>query len=151
MLGSIVIWATLPWITGDKYSGRDNVYFTQGFSFLICVVLLLGWLGTQPLRQPYTGVAGTFTVIYFFYFIIFLPQITSIAPIKYVSNFIRWTAFRAQYRLLRKKYPLIISEKRYVELKIWQLEYILRRNKRRNAMHNRRWKNLYSIKRTMKH
>jgi hypothetical protein len=76
MIGAILVWAALPWLAGPYYKGKWDPISTVGFGFNISTVLLLGWLGAQPLREPFLSLASSCTWVYFFYFLAFIPFFT---------------------------------------------------------------------------
>ena len=70
---SISIWLSLPWWMGGEYrqswSTPDEIVYWITISFII----LLGWLGTQPLRSPFLALSLTIIYFYFKYFLYYLP------------------------------------------------------------------------------
>lgn len=76
MLGAILVWAVLPWLAGPYFKGKWDPISIIGYGFNVSTVLLLGWLGAQPLREPFLSLASACTWVYFFYFLAFIPFFT---------------------------------------------------------------------------
>jgi len=74
MVGAILILILLPFINTSKIRSSK---FRPLFSFLywhfIANFLLLGWIGQQPVENPYTEIGFFCTIFYFFTLLIFIP------------------------------------------------------------------------------
>ena len=74
MFAAIAILALLPYIaSGPIRSSSFRPIFKISFWFIFIDSLILGWIGCQPVEDPYVLIGRIATVFYFFYFIIFLP------------------------------------------------------------------------------
>jgi quinol-cytochrome oxidoreductase complex cytochrome b subunit len=77
MFGSILILIILPYLTNPL-----TRYFRPIYKFVFWIILtntiILGWIGCQPVEDPYVLIGQIATAIYFFYFLVFFPILTFI-------------------------------------------------------------------------
>ena len=105
MIGSIMIWAILPWLYGSEYRSTYDILGKLGYWIYISVVLLLGWLGAQPLRSPFLELSLILAYTYFLYFLVYLPVIT--IPNLWIILYI----FRYSHSKLRKHLTIFSKPK----------------------------------------
>ena len=60
---------------------RFNIIFKINFWLFVSNFIILGWLGSKVIEQPYVILAQLCTIYYYFYFIFFLPFLS-----KFSSN-----------------------------------------------------------------
>ncbi len=71
MGGAIVILLLLPVLNKNLTpSALVNPSFKILTYLFFAVFLILGWLGSQPVEQPYIFLSQFCTVLYFFYFVL---------------------------------------------------------------------------------
>lgn len=76
MIGAILILLLLPILhTSQIRSSSFRPFQKKLFWFFVADVLLLGWIGGQPVEDPYVFVGQIATIFYFSYFMIFTPLI----------------------------------------------------------------------------
>jgi quinol-cytochrome oxidoreductase complex cytochrome b subunit len=74
MFASIGILLLLPHITNPPTRGSSfRPIYKMSFWFILGDTSLLGWIGCQPVEDPYILIGQIATVFYFMYFLIFLP------------------------------------------------------------------------------
>nr|UBX38430.1 cytochrome b [Branchinecta paludosa] len=75
LLASILVLMTVPFNFKPKFRGMAFYPAIQMiYWLLICVVILLTWIGARPVEDPYIMVGQVLTVLYFSYFI-FTPHL----------------------------------------------------------------------------
>ena len=76
MVLAIVVLLLLPFInTSVTSSARFRPFFKVFYWFFIIDVVLLGWLGAQPVEAPFILIGQLATVYYFIFLIILIPNI----------------------------------------------------------------------------
>jgi len=76
MIGAILILLILPFVhTSEVRSSSFRPIQKKLFWFFVADVLLLGWLGGQPVEDPYPLIGQIATVFYFGYFLILTPLV----------------------------------------------------------------------------
>lgn len=76
MAGAIVILFILPWVHVSYIrSSSFRPIQKKIFWLFVANFLLLGWIGGQPVEDPYVFVGQMATIFYFSYFIFFTPMI----------------------------------------------------------------------------
>lgn len=74
MLTSILILAALPWIHSTEIrSSRFRPIYKLCYGILLSCCFLLGWIGGMPVEDPYIIIGQSLSIVYFLYFILFLP------------------------------------------------------------------------------
>lgn len=75
MLCAILILFIIPFLSSDLFNipVRFRHTFRKFFWFFIVNFLLLGWIGGQPVEDPYIFLGQIFTFFYFFYFFLIIP------------------------------------------------------------------------------
>ncbi len=74
MLASILILAALPWIHSTEVrSSRFRPIYKLFYGLLLSCCFLLGWIGGMPVEDPYIIIGQSLSLIYFLYFLIFIP------------------------------------------------------------------------------
>lgn len=74
MFASIVILLALPILnTSDIRSSFFRPLHRKLFWFFVANCLVLGWVGSLPVEDPYVFIGRTATFLYFFYFLAILP------------------------------------------------------------------------------
>jgi ubiquinol-cytochrome c reductase cytochrome b subunit len=64
----------LPFInTSNIRSSNFRPIYKKAFWLLFADCVLLGWIGQQPVEDPYVLVGQLASVFFFFYFLIFIP------------------------------------------------------------------------------
>lgn len=92
MVLAILVLLALPFINTSRIlSSRFRPLFKIFYWFFIVDVILLGWLGAQPVEPPFILIGQLATAYYFFYFIVLLPNLG-----KLESGFIDLTVYRQQ-------------------------------------------------------
>ena len=70
LIGSICILFTLPFIRRDHFRGFCNVWADQiYFIFFVSCIIILGWIGSKPVEDPYRNIGALFTIYYFSFFV----------------------------------------------------------------------------------
>lgn len=78
MFSSIAILLILPHLTIETPPTRYfRPLYRLSFWFILSNTLLLGWIGSQPVEEPYIIIGQFCTLFYFVYFIIFIPFLSS--------------------------------------------------------------------------
>lgn len=76
MIGAILILLLLPFLHTSKIrSASFRPLQKKLFWFFVADVLLLGWIGGQPVEDPYVFVGQISTIFYFSYFLILIPLV----------------------------------------------------------------------------
>jgi quinol-cytochrome oxidoreductase complex cytochrome b subunit len=71
---SIIVLIFLPLFNqSDIRSTSFRPILKVSFWFFVSICLLLGWIGGNPIEEPYYQIGQILTVLYFLYFILFLP------------------------------------------------------------------------------
>ena len=79
MFASIGILLALPFITNPPLRGSAfRPIYRLGFWFIVGNTCLLGWIGCQPVEDPYIMIGQCATFFYFFYFLVFLPGLAKL-------------------------------------------------------------------------
>jgi quinol-cytochrome oxidoreductase complex cytochrome b subunit len=79
MFSSIIVLFFLPFfVQRDMRSATFRYFFRSAFYYFFVVVLVLTWLGSKPPEAPYIVLSQFFTILYFSYFFIILPFLSSI-------------------------------------------------------------------------
>jgi quinol-cytochrome oxidoreductase complex cytochrome b subunit len=79
LIFSIVVLALLPFVVTQNVRSNEFKPFQKiGFWFILSIYLLLGWIGGMPIETPYYQVGQIVTLLYFFFFLIFLPFISKL-------------------------------------------------------------------------
>lgn len=75
MIFAILILLIIPFLSSTLFSipPRMRFFFRKIYWIFICNFLLLGWLGGQPVEDPYIFLGQISTFFYFFYFLILIP------------------------------------------------------------------------------
>lgn len=74
MVGAILILLILPFVhISDIRSATFRPLFKIFFWLFIADVLLLGWIGGQPVEDPYVFIGQLATIFYFSYFLVIVP------------------------------------------------------------------------------
>ena len=82
MFGAIGILFFLPWLyRAQLRSAAFQPLLKLVFWISAVNFIFLGWLGSQPVATPYTQLALVSTIIYFAYFLIFLPILSLLEKI----------------------------------------------------------------------
>lgn len=73
---ALIILIVLPFLnTSEITSARFRPLYRLAYWFLVFDVILLGWLGAQPVEAPYIFIGQMATFGYFFFFVILVPVI----------------------------------------------------------------------------
>jgi ubiquinol-cytochrome c reductase cytochrome b subunit len=76
MIGAILLLLLLPFIHTSKIrSSSFRPIQKIFFWFFLVDVLLLGWIGGQPVEDPFVFIGQLATIFYFFYLLIIIPYI----------------------------------------------------------------------------
>jgi len=76
MGGAIVILLLIPFInTSEIRSTEFRPIYGVAFWFIFADFLLLGWIGQQPVEDPYIMIGALATIFYFVFFLIGIPVI----------------------------------------------------------------------------
>lgn len=76
MFGSIVILALLPLLTTSKIRSNNFRPISKiVYWFIVSDFIILGWIGQQPVEEPFVKIGIIATLFYFIYFLIFIPII----------------------------------------------------------------------------
>jgi ubiquinol-cytochrome c reductase cytochrome b subunit len=90
MIGAILILLLLPILhTSDIRSSSFRPIQKKLFWLFVADVLLLGWIGGQPVEDPYVFVGQIATIFYFGYFLVLVPAIGFIENILVRIFFLR--------------------------------------------------------------
>jgi len=68
---------------------RTSVFrpvYEIGFWFLLALCVLLGWLGCQPVEEPYVFLGQVSSLLFFIYFLIFIPNLKNLEKIAIPVN-----------------------------------------------------------------
>jgi ubiquinol-cytochrome c reductase cytochrome b subunit len=77
MFGAIFILFFLPWLDGSQVKSARYKPIIRIFTFLLYGVFIgLGYMGSQPIVEPYVTIGQVLTFWYFFHFLILLPIIS---------------------------------------------------------------------------
>ncbi len=77
MFGAIFILFFLPWLDGSKVKSARYKPIIRIFTFLLYGVFIgLGYMGSQPIVEPYVTIGQVLTFWYFFHFLIVVPIIS---------------------------------------------------------------------------
>jgi ubiquinol-cytochrome c reductase cytochrome b subunit len=86
MIISIGILFFLPWICSNEI--RSSIFrpiYRKLFWLLLAVLVILGWVGSKPVEEPYVFVGQLASLFYFMYFLIFIPFLGKLE--KFLLNF----------------------------------------------------------------
>jgi quinol-cytochrome oxidoreductase complex cytochrome b subunit len=87
LLMSIIILMTLPWLRiGYIYNLKFKPISKFFFWIFLINVLLLGWLGANPVQYPYTQVSQFLSLTYFIYILFILPFVDFVEDILIFSK-----------------------------------------------------------------
>jgi quinol-cytochrome oxidoreductase complex cytochrome b subunit len=76
MGAAIVVLLLLPFInTSEIRSSAFRPLFRKFFWLFIVDCLILGWIGGQPVEDPYVIIGQIATVYYFFFFLVIIPAL----------------------------------------------------------------------------
>lgn len=77
MLSAILILFIIPFFSRKIFiiPPRFRTLFRVIFWFFVANFLLLGWIGGQPVEDPFIFLGRFFTFFYFFYFIVLIPSL----------------------------------------------------------------------------
>ena len=79
LMASIFILIVLPFYGRSAIrSNSFRPFYKILFWFFVADCLLLGWIGGKPIEAPFYALGQYFTVFYFAYFLIFLPNLQKI-------------------------------------------------------------------------
>jgi ubiquinol-cytochrome c reductase cytochrome b subunit len=81
---SIVILIILPHLTNPPTRFFRPIY-KLGFWIIVIDTCLLGWIGSQPAEEPYIFIGQFATILYFTYFLIFIPFLSTLEH-KFIHN-----------------------------------------------------------------
>ena len=74
MVGAIVLIGLMPWLnTSEVRSSNFRPIYRKAFWFLCADFIVLGWIGQNEVETPYIEVGQLATVIYFAFFLVFVP------------------------------------------------------------------------------
>ncbi|WP_412057693.1 cytochrome b [Bartonella sp. DGB2] len=74
LIASLLIWLFLPWLDRSRlYCARHRPIYRLFFWLFIADLILLGWLGAQPVENWPIGLAQGCVFYYFFFFLVILP------------------------------------------------------------------------------
>ena len=75
MIFALLILFIIPFFSSTlfKIPPRMRPLFRKFFWVFVCNFLLLGWVGGQPVEEPYISLGQNLTFFYFFYFIVLIP------------------------------------------------------------------------------
>jgi quinol-cytochrome oxidoreductase complex cytochrome b subunit len=78
MFSSILVLFILPYLSSPLLRGSAfRPLHKLFFWFIVGLTLLLGWIGSQPVTAPYIAIGQVSTALYFTYFLLILPSISS--------------------------------------------------------------------------
>lgn len=79
MFSSIIILVILPHLTYPPLRGSSfRSVYRFSYWFIIGTTLILGWIGCQPVEDPYIFIGQVATLFYFSYFLLFLPILAKV-------------------------------------------------------------------------
>ena len=88
MVLAILVLLVLPFVNFSYIrSPKFKPLFKFFFWLLIITVILLGWLGAQPVENPYIIISQLLTVYYFLFFLLILPLL-SLWERYFINNFL---------------------------------------------------------------
>jgi len=74
MLCSIAVLLLLPWLhSAEVRSSRFRPLYKGLYWLFVSCCLILGWVGSQPVEEPYVLVGQVATLYYFFYLLVGMP------------------------------------------------------------------------------
>lgn len=77
MFSAIAIWFLLPWLDGAKVKSSRYKPIFRTFTFIIYLVFMgLGYIGSQPVEEPYSTIGQILTTWYFVHFLLIVPVIS---------------------------------------------------------------------------
>jgi ubiquinol-cytochrome c reductase cytochrome b subunit len=79
MFGAILILFALPWLDGSKTRSCTYKPIFKVFTLIFFAdFIALGYLGGQPVEEPYITIGQVCTALYFMHFLIFIPVISRV-------------------------------------------------------------------------
>ncbi len=83
MFSAIAILLFLPWLDRSKVRSANYRPFSRIFTILLWFVVAgLGYIGAQPLEEPYVTIGKILTFWYFFHFLVIIPVLPSFEKTK---------------------------------------------------------------------
>lgn len=74
MFSSLLILFLLPWLHRSRFRGLPfRPLGRVAFWFLVADFLLLTWIGSQPVEEPFIIIGQLASVFYFSYFLVLTP------------------------------------------------------------------------------
>ncbi|MCW5950307.1 MAG: cytochrome b N-terminal domain-containing protein [Pyrinomonadaceae bacterium] len=74
MLFSILVWFVIPFYKTSREKMMKSLPVYHIFVwFFFCDFLALGWIGAQPVAEPFIMLGQAFTIYYFLFFLIIIP------------------------------------------------------------------------------
>lgn len=65
---------TLPWLQDSPIRGATfRPIYRIGFWFLVAIVVVLGWIGAEPVEEPFLTIGQVASFSFFFYFFFIIP------------------------------------------------------------------------------
>lgn len=76
MLCSIVVLLVLPWLhSAEVKSSRFRPLYKMLYWLFVACCFILGWVGSQPVEDPYVFIGQLSTIFYFFYLLVLMPTL----------------------------------------------------------------------------
>lgn len=82
LFAAVLIFAFIPYITTTRITSANfRPAYRIGFWFFLVIWGILVWLGGEHVEEPYVTLSQVFTVLYFSYFLLFLPLVGKIEEV----------------------------------------------------------------------